>query len=445
VAKNEGWDYWLNSYKGQGGSPGAGGGPRGSQNTTPLPGNANAGKGRGGGVPHTAYGDYNINLTADEYLRQLENSAGIMDGLGTTSRAYANANGAQAGLGVPNSTAATQGQPGYGVNPDRSNKPNPTPVGGASLSGGAAAPLDLSTLLPKSTDLNPIYEALIKRIFEAGTNNESQVSESKKAIVDMYDKSSADMYKDYMNSQAGLQGSIAGLGVGSTGDYDQVLRGIEENSNLAENSDLAYLEKMKNARKVNIQDMIVQANKDKVAMQLQQELQQQQAMVDLIAARSGGGGSGGGRGGGSSSNGSTSSSETATETSTLENAGAYDVLMSIEDPTQRAAMLAYLDRAMGNDVTKAIAGDIDAITDKSPLAAKKVGSVQGGTAAKNYGGLFKNQQIGVAQDYLARQLAPLNPLLSSSRGLGSPALAVPSTTRKTTGTAKKTAPKSTAQ
>jgi hypothetical protein len=430
-------------YNGSG-SPGAGGGSRGAQNSSAYPQTGSPGgsdRNRIPVPPQTQVTLPRVYLSPDEILRRAAAAQSSAPALGTTSRAYANAHGAQAGLNVPNSTNATT--PGRGV-----KGPSGTPsLGGGASGGGMGGAIVAGPSLPPmpvGIDLDAAYAEIEKKVLERKGLVEGQYDKSKTGIQANYDASSLDMYNDYMNSRKDLEASVQGLGGGNLGEYDGVLRGIEENSNLQENADLSYLEKMKQGRSASVMDFIDQLGRDKQGQKMAQQEQLLELMAILAeaeaakaaAASGGGGGRGGGGRGGSSSSGdsSTALSESATETGVLDDAYAYDIMMSLPEGPLRDMWLAEYDRTRGNPMTQSIAQQIDDVVKNSPRGNTGTGSGGGGSRAA-YNQRKSNEATTNAK------LTPLQILLNASRGLGSGTTATPTTKRTVTTTGKTTYPK----
>lgn len=263
---------------------------------------------------------------------------------GTSSRAYANARGAQAGLNVPNSTRATQGQvqtipSGYqaaataklsgGGSPARSS-------GGGS--GGVAAPADPG-FVGDVADLskNPIpgyYDALLAYVQQNAAGRPAINAAMGEKFQQNYDQSTKGLYDAYMGSRQGTDASAVALGVDPaivSQARDIAMRKNQERSDqdLAANKD--WLTKMgglgqQQAEAYGNMYAGEKASKSAEWAQLEEQrvaqlnLLKLQALVDAQNAKKGSGGGGGRRKGGGSSSGSIST--TATDTSTSKYGGA---------------------------------------------------------------------------------------------------------------------------
>ena len=309
--------------------------------------------------------------------------------LGTTSRAYANAHGSQAGLNIPGSTYATQSQGAYA--PAASARLSGS--GGSGGGSGAAAPVDpLAGWIQETPDLsrNPIpglYDDLLAYV---KTNSEARPGEYQ-ALADKFTAqqktSDQQLYDAYLGSRQGADASATAFGVDPaviSQARDLAMRQSQEKSDQALASNQAFLQKMGLLSEQQGQAYGYQYAGDKATKSaewadlesnrvLALNVAKLQALVDAQNAKKSGGGGGGRRGGGSKS----SSSDTGvTETNTLPlggaDAAAIADLIAQGDYEGAAAMQATVNRTMGNAAVKANQSAIDTNTAASIINGKKV-------------------------------------------------------------------------
>lgn len=271
---------------------------------------------------------------------------------GTTSRAYANAHGSQAGLNVPNSTRATQGQ----IQKTPSGYVAPGGNGGAGSSGGIPTPAT-PLFVPKTADLSqnpyPLYYDKLLAYVQANANARPAEFDAMGAKFKT-EQSAADqqLYDAYQGSRVGTDASATALGVDPaivSQARDLAMRKSQENSDQSLADNLAWLTKMGSLAK--------QQGEASYGMYAGEEAQgaakwaaEEQSRVAaqnladlqaLVAAQSGGsGGGGGGRGGGGSSSGNIT--DTASEEGQLYTGGMDLELYSELAKTDPAAAAAYM-------------------------------------------------------------------------------------------------------
>jgi len=284
---------------------------------------------------------------------------------GTTSRAYANARGSQAGLGVPNSSNATQGQ---GYIPAASSA-----LGGGSSSGGGttgvlepAAPLFTPAIADLSKNPYPgFYDKLLEYV-QANANSRpgeyAAVGETFKANQAQANKQ---MYDMYMGSRAETDASATALGFDPaviSQARDLAMRKNQENSDQSLADNLAWLTKMGVLSKQQGEAFLNQYAGEKATKSAGWDAAEQQrvadanlvalqALVDQQAAASKSSGGGGGRrsGGGSSSSGNAGTT-TSTITDTITDTGFQRALaeLAISNP-EAAALLQNAENLSGTD------------------------------------------------------------------------------------------------
>lgn len=419
-------------------SPGAGGGARGSAESSRAY------------LERLAQRNQEIQREASPSAMNDRGGDMIANSGTATSRAYANAHGSQAVLGVPNSTNATQGQLGYGLNPSRTPQSPYNGVGSGGGSGmGGSAVEEAGPVLPTRTDLGPIYQELLKTLLGYGDTINKDFSASEKFIRDQYDRSNVGLTGNFSNANKNLEMAKAGLGYGDTSAYQQNMNQITENADLSETADLTYLEKMRGARGIEMKDIAMQIERDRIAQQNAQDLALQEAMLVAMSARSGGGsGGGGGRGGrGGSGSTNTTGSETATETMTLNDPGVqaeYEYLLQT-NPEAAAIFAENYQASMGSPLTRSLSGQIGnaskrltPVQQASKLPVKKTGLSWVDNPV--------NRIIGTAKKSTAAQRAAIANLEAARRAAndatGSGLRGTPSVTRKVSTTAKRTNPRS---
>jgi hypothetical protein len=220
--------------------------------------------------------------------------------------------------------------------------------------------------MPTGIDLDKVYADLITKVRGMNDVTQKGYDESATKVKGFYDKASKEMYDEYKNSRAVADAAAAGVfnrgemnvqGVvtGAPSIYagrDANLRRIEENSNQSLADHQAFFEKMRGAKGASLDVYLSQLESDKVAQQM---AQQQQILAYLASQKKASGGSGRGGGGGSSSG-----SSTATEVMTQFDPDVVDVINSITDPRQRAAMLeSYMQNQTYSPIIKGMSDQIN--------------------------------------------------------------------------------------
>jgi hypothetical protein len=278
--------------------------------------------------------------------------------LGTTSRAYANARGSQAGLNIPNSTYATQGLGGYA--PAASNALGGGGGSGGGGGGGSVAPVDpLAGYAPDVADLskNPIpgmYDQLLAYVKENADARPGIFQGYADKFKVNHEAANKQLYDAYLGSRTEQDAQATAFGVDPAivaQARDLAMRRSQENSDQSLADNQAWLLKagllsQQEAQARGTQFAADKATKSAGWAQLEEErvaqlnLLKLQAMVDQMAAKSGGGGGGGGgrRGGGGSSKGSTG----VTETDTLYNGGVDLAVYNELARTDKDAAAAYM-------------------------------------------------------------------------------------------------------
>ncbi len=203
--------------------------------------------------------------------------------------------------------------------PTDSNKV--TPVNSSSSVGG-------TNYGSSSINTPSAYDELKKTIAQSRLDNGKLVDEQIGAIKGFYGDSSKDFYDRYVGSRGSLDERAANLGVSldkSTigTNWDAALRRLQELSDSNRDSDLSYMEKMRGVKDLSYEALLAGIEQDKINA--------------VRAAMSGGGRSygGSGRSGGSSGSGN------ATQTSTVNNVGDYELYNQLSSVNPMAAQLFY--------------------------------------------------------------------------------------------------------
>lgn len=327
----------------------------------------------------------------------------------------------------------------------------PTTTGKAPVRNSpSAAPVDPGISLPGITDLNPVYADLLSRLSGYGNNINTDFSASEKFIRDQYARSNVGLTGEYDKAKSAMDASIQGLGFGNIDNYQKNMNNITENADLSETADLTYLEKMKNARGIEMKDIMMATERDKVNQQAAQALAQQEAMIAALNARSGGGS--GGRGGSGSSSGSKTltGSETSTQTDTIDNPqlqAQYEYIKATEGEEAAAQYHEWVDATMGNSLVKGLTGAIGKLGTqyKTMKGYDNLNYYPSDTKSTAFNWFMKlpNQIIKQGKNTSASQKAALARLqsLRTSAYTGSGMWGNPSTTVKNTSTGKITNPK----
>lgn len=225
--------------------------------------------------------------------------------------------------------------------PVSTNSQNPAPVrssGGVSLNSAG-------NVIP-AAPAPSVYDQLKASLIALRGNTGDLYDETRSRMNSEYDRTLKDLYDAYLGSRTPLAEGAANLGVDFNSstlgqNWDKELRRLNEAGELSRTSDLNWVDKMKALRDQLFESTILGAEQDQ--------------LMQAIAARTGGGDrSGGGSSGSSSITGQLD--KTATETSTLENVLAAQVMENLlrTNPAAAAIYEASLDRS-GGDYAKALA------------------------------------------------------------------------------------------
>jgi hypothetical protein len=334
----------------------------------------------------------------------------IPPALGTTSRAYANAKGVQAGLNVPNSSNATT--PGSGLAGAAAIKLSGG--GGGGGGGGAVAAVDpLAGYTPDTADLskNPIpgyYDQLLAYVKENADARPAIFQQYSDKFKVNHDASDKQLYDAYLGSRTEQDAQATAFGVDPAvvaQARDLAMRRSQENSDQTLADNQAWLLKagllsQQEAQARGTQFAADKATKSGEWAQLEEErvaqlnLLKLQALVDQINAKksSGGGGGGGRRGGGGSSKGL---STAVTETMTSDNP---EMDLAIADLKRtNPALAAIAERTLNlngrGDTVKAAQEEYDR---QVQTANKKAGPIGGSNAISFFTKAMNNVKTNTA-------------------------------------------------
>lgn len=229
---------------------------------------------------------------------------------------------------------------------------------------------------PVGADLDALYADVIGRTDEYNKTGLAAYDEALKRVQGNYDRSSAEMYQQYMNSRNKGNDMAAGLGASQDiyKDWDGNARRLQESTDLALADNRSFFDKMKGAQAANYQEFLAGLQ----AQKAQQEVDQGLAILDYMQAqeeakKGGGRGSRGGGGGRSSG----SATETANMSEQLFNVGdieTYNQLLAT-DPEMAAVYLASLQVSSGSPVVKELARRAQELADTeldyAPMKPKK--------------------------------------------------------------------------